>query len=450
MKRYRLALALSLVLGAVVPGILMASRSPAGTYTLPSGNPVSTGQTITSSLWNTTHADIGTELTNSLDRSGRGSMTAPLQLTSGSNTAPGLTFASETNSGLYRAGAGDIRMQVNSTLAEKYQTSGVTIPGICTVQNGAAITTVTANGTGVTSTGIGTGNGVGATGGQTSGAGLFATGGIPNGNGVTAVGTGAGNGGTFTSATGEGVRGTGGTANEGIRGIGGSSDGTGVYGSGGATNGIGVKGDGAGSGAGGNFTGGASGSGVTGVGNGAGLGGVFTGGSAGAGVSATGGGTQAGGTFASGTASTGATPQSAIRATNGNISLVGTADPDATVGFTDTLTPKNLIKAWARYTLNASASPTVSGGFNVSSVSASSTTTTVTFATGLSAGNYACTATPSDVGFSTMFYVLAADTSSGSSVVITMKWAQDTGSITIPNPTITSGQTINVICTGAQ
>jgi hypothetical protein len=172
----------------------MGSRSSSGTYTLPSGNPVSTGQTITSTLWNNTHSDLATEVTNSLDRGGRGAMTAPLQVVAGTVTAPGLTFATETNSGLYRAATNDIRFGVAATNVQRWSTSGSTFPLACTVQGGATVTTTVTNGNGTSSTGNGTGNGVSGTGGATSGAGLYGTGGAPNGNGATLVGTGAGSG----------------------------------------------------------------------------------------------------------------------------------------------------------------------------------------------------------------------------------------------------------------
>lgn len=117
----------------------MAARNASGTYALPAGNPVTTKTTITSSWANTTLSDIATELTNSLDRSGRGAMTAPLQLSSGTVSAPGLTFSAEPASGLYRAGTGDLRLSVASTDVEKYAASGVTIPGTLAVTGNATL-----------------------------------------------------------------------------------------------------------------------------------------------------------------------------------------------------------------------------------------------------------------------------------------------------------------------
>lgn len=90
-------------------------RNSLGTYTLPAGNPVVTGTTISSVWGNTTMSDIGTALTDSLSRSGQGGMTASLPLADGLIGAPGLTWGNEPTSGLYRAGAGDFGYSIAST-----------------------------------------------------------------------------------------------------------------------------------------------------------------------------------------------------------------------------------------------------------------------------------------------------------------------------------------------
>jgi hypothetical protein len=87
-------------------------RNSSGTYSLPTGNPVVTG-TLIESVWaNTTMADLGAALTESLDRNGRGSMLAPLLLTTGTPVAPALSFSAETTSGLYRQAAGVLGFSV--------------------------------------------------------------------------------------------------------------------------------------------------------------------------------------------------------------------------------------------------------------------------------------------------------------------------------------------------
>jgi hypothetical protein len=162
---------------AVTLALLSASRNSGGTYSLPSGNPVVSGTTITSSWANTTLGDLGTEMTNSLDRSGRGAMLQPLQLWSGTSVAPGLTWSAETNSGIYRAAATDFRQQVSGATVEKWTPSGVTLP------LGATATQSQTNLAALIATGNGTGNGILATGGTTNGVGVVGIGGASNGVG---------------------------------------------------------------------------------------------------------------------------------------------------------------------------------------------------------------------------------------------------------------------------
>lgn len=110
-----------------------ASRNSVGTYTLPSGNPVTPGTTISSVWANSTLGDIATEITNSLDRSGRGGMLAPLRLQQGTALNPGLTFNGELNTGLYLAGTNDVRMQVSGTESFRFTPSGTITPGTAEV-----------------------------------------------------------------------------------------------------------------------------------------------------------------------------------------------------------------------------------------------------------------------------------------------------------------------------
>ena len=85
------------------------SRNASGTYTLIAGNPVVTGTVISSTWANNTLNDIATALTDSLDRTGKGAMSAPLKLVSGTAALPGLTFDAANNAGLsLLAAAGDV------------------------------------------------------------------------------------------------------------------------------------------------------------------------------------------------------------------------------------------------------------------------------------------------------------------------------------------------------
>lgn len=90
-------------------------RDSNGNYTLPTGNPVITGSTIASSWANTTLNDIASEITDSLDRSGKGGMLAPFKIQDGTLGLPGLAFASEPSTGIYRVGADHMALVVNGT-----------------------------------------------------------------------------------------------------------------------------------------------------------------------------------------------------------------------------------------------------------------------------------------------------------------------------------------------
>lgn len=103
-------------------------RNGSGTYTLPSGNPVSANTTIEANWANTTLEDIGTELTDSLSRNGEGGMLASLRMFAGTSSAPGVAWADETTSGFYWAGADEWYAVSVTTPVTKFTSSEVTIP----------------------------------------------------------------------------------------------------------------------------------------------------------------------------------------------------------------------------------------------------------------------------------------------------------------------------------
>lgn len=86
-------------------------RNAAGVYSLPNP-PRVPDTTIDSPDENTTRNDLATEITNSLDRNGRGGMLAPFRIADGLVATPGLSFLNEVNSGLWRSGAGVVNMAV--------------------------------------------------------------------------------------------------------------------------------------------------------------------------------------------------------------------------------------------------------------------------------------------------------------------------------------------------
>lgn len=116
------------------------SRNTGGNYSLPTGNPVVSGTTITNTWANGTLGDLASEMTDSLNRSGKGAMLAPLKIVDGTAAAPALTWAADPDSGIYRAGDGDVRMQVDATQTQKWTTTGVTIPVALTASGGITAT----------------------------------------------------------------------------------------------------------------------------------------------------------------------------------------------------------------------------------------------------------------------------------------------------------------------
>lgn len=300
-----------------------ASRNSAGTYALPAGNPVVSGTAISSTVHNATMSDIATELTNSLDRSGRGAMTAPLQLSSGTVALPGLTFSGDTDSGLYRVGANDVAISASATKSQEWTASGTTVPGTLGVSQAVTFSSTLAVVGATTITSAATLNG-----------------------GVTSTGPSATAGGTFT---------------------------------GGATSGKGIVATGTGSGVGGQFTGGATGDGLVSTG----------GGSTKSGVLGTGGSGGVGGYFVAGTAGTATTQQNAIVASAGNIAFSGTTNLNSNIAVSNTVTPKNTIKAWGKFTFDGTGGVTVTDGFNISSTSLASPTLTVTMASAMTSTGYA-------------------------------------------------------------
>jgi hypothetical protein len=112
------------------------ARSSGGTFTLVAGNPVVSGTVVSSTTHNNTLSDIATELTDSLSRSGKGGMSAPLELPDGSVAAPAVTFTSDDDCGLYRIGANNLGVAVNGAKVVDVATTGVGVVGVATVGNG--------------------------------------------------------------------------------------------------------------------------------------------------------------------------------------------------------------------------------------------------------------------------------------------------------------------------
>ena len=92
-------------------------RNSSGVYSLPLP-PVIPLTDITAEWGNSTTIDIGQGITQSLDRLGRGAMSAPLKLASGTVAAPGLAFETAPTVGLFDDRANQYTGWANSGLAQ--------------------------------------------------------------------------------------------------------------------------------------------------------------------------------------------------------------------------------------------------------------------------------------------------------------------------------------------
>ncbi len=94
------------------------------------GNPVQTDTNIESNWANNTLQDIAAEITDSLSRQGKGALTGPLQIIDFDGGVPGLAFGNEPTSGLERAAAGDVRMQVQGTDRMRWRAGASQVPEV--------------------------------------------------------------------------------------------------------------------------------------------------------------------------------------------------------------------------------------------------------------------------------------------------------------------------------
>jgi microcystin-dependent protein len=107
-------------------------------------NTLVAGEFITASDHNENYSDVAAELTNSVAVDGQSTMTGPLKAASGTVAAPGITFGSDTDSGLYRIGANNIGVAVNGAKVVDVGTTGAAVTGTLSAtgaisQNGFAL-----------------------------------------------------------------------------------------------------------------------------------------------------------------------------------------------------------------------------------------------------------------------------------------------------------------------
>ena len=88
------------------------ARDANGNYTLPAGNPVAAGTVISTTWANPTLTDIAQALTDSLSRNGDGGMLVAFENVAGNVALPGITWALEPATGLYREATNDMQAGV--------------------------------------------------------------------------------------------------------------------------------------------------------------------------------------------------------------------------------------------------------------------------------------------------------------------------------------------------
>ena len=103
------------------------ARNGSGTFS--KVNTFTAGTPVTAASHNANWDDLVSEMTNSVAADGQTTMTGPLKASSGTVAAPGVTFASDTDSGLYRIGANNVGMAVNGAKVVDVATTGVSVTG---------------------------------------------------------------------------------------------------------------------------------------------------------------------------------------------------------------------------------------------------------------------------------------------------------------------------------
>jgi microcystin-dependent protein len=105
-------------------------RNGSGTYQVP--NTLVTQTVIEVGPHNGNYSDLGAEISNSLALDGQSQMTGQFKAASGTVALPGISFGSDTDSGLYRIAGDNIGIAVGGTKVVDLTPTGVDIPGTMT------------------------------------------------------------------------------------------------------------------------------------------------------------------------------------------------------------------------------------------------------------------------------------------------------------------------------
>lgn len=103
------------------------ARNGSGTYS--KVNTFVAGNTITAAGHNANWDDLASEMTNSVAADGQTTMTGPLKAASGTAPAPGITFASDPDSGIYRVGSNNVGLAVAGAKVLDISATGLDVTG---------------------------------------------------------------------------------------------------------------------------------------------------------------------------------------------------------------------------------------------------------------------------------------------------------------------------------
>lgn len=103
------------------------ARNGSGTYS--KVNTFVSGNSITAAGHNQNWDDLVAEMTNSVAADGQTTMTGPLKAASGTVAAPGIAFAAELDTGLFRLGTDSIGVAAGGTKILHIDTSGMQVTG---------------------------------------------------------------------------------------------------------------------------------------------------------------------------------------------------------------------------------------------------------------------------------------------------------------------------------
>ena len=101
-------------------------RNGSGVYSQPANTAAVSGETISSTGFNSLVTDIGDEITASLPRNGSAAMTGALILPDGSTGSLAVKFTNDTDTGIYRVGTNDFAFQAGGTVIARFRLNGST------------------------------------------------------------------------------------------------------------------------------------------------------------------------------------------------------------------------------------------------------------------------------------------------------------------------------------